>query len=118
DGAFPPTEAEVLATAIASEVEAELRAQVARVRASGVTPTHLDSHMGVLYERADLFAILRQIALDEKLPVRLARHWWHTQPFLDDPDLTEGLIGIDELVSPSEDVAPEEWTAYYRRALH
>src|SRR6266496_5537007 len=34
----------------AKEAEAEIRAQIARAKALGIQPTHLDSHMGTLYK--------------------------------------------------------------------
>src|SRR6266481_1052966 len=34
----------------AKEAEAEIRAQIARAKALGIQPTHLDSHMGTLYQ--------------------------------------------------------------------
>src|SRR5262245_57187293 len=39
----------------AEEVEREIRAQVEHSMAAGIHPTHLDSHMGVLFSRPDLF---------------------------------------------------------------
>jgi chitin disaccharide deacetylase len=39
------------------EAEREIRAQVERAVAAGIRPTHLDSHMGVLFARPNLFAV-------------------------------------------------------------
>lgn len=52
----------------ADEVERELRAQVERALAMGIHPTHLDSHMGMLFIRPDLFAAYVKIAHEYKLP--------------------------------------------------
>src|SRR6266853_1644629 len=49
------------------EVEAEIRAQIARARALGIQPTHLDSHMGTLYQSQALFETLFRVARDNKL---------------------------------------------------
>lgn len=40
---------DVVAHAKPAEVEQELRAQIARARAFGIQPTHVDSHMGTLF---------------------------------------------------------------------
>ena len=40
----------------ADEVEREIRAQIERAIAMGIHPTHLDSHMGMLFLRPDYFA--------------------------------------------------------------
>jgi len=34
----------------------------------GIHPTHLDSHMGMLFERPDLFAVYVKVAREYKLP--------------------------------------------------
>ena len=52
----------------ADEAELEIRAQIERAIAAGIHPTHLDSHMGVLFERPDLFALYVKIAHEYKLP--------------------------------------------------
>ena len=54
DGSFHMTAADVLAHADSAEVEAELRAQIERARSSGITPTHFDSHMAVMYQSPGL----------------------------------------------------------------
>src|SRR5258708_1618631 len=58
------------------EAERELRAQVERAVAAGIRPTHLDSHMGVLFSTPELFAVYVKVAHEYKLPflaVRLPR---------------------------------------------
>src|SRR5215469_1887552 len=44
------------------EAEREIRAQVERAVAAGIRPTHLDSHMGVLFARPNLFAVYVKVA--------------------------------------------------------
>src|SRR5437763_5320341 len=41
----------------ADEAELEIRAQIEKAMSLGIHPTHVDSHMGVLFERPDLFAV-------------------------------------------------------------
>jgi hypothetical protein len=48
------TETEAASHANAKEVEAEIRAQIKRARSLGIQPTHLDSHMGTLYQNKTL----------------------------------------------------------------
>jgi chitin disaccharide deacetylase len=52
----------------ADEAEREVRAQVERALAMGIHPTHLDSHMGVLFARPDLRAVYIKVAHEYKLP--------------------------------------------------
>ncbi len=67
-GAFWPTVAQVVEHASSDEVEAEMRAQIARYRAFGVQPTHLDSHMGTLFEPKFLERYVK-VGITEKIPI-------------------------------------------------
>ena len=66
-GAFWPSVAEVVTNASPDEVEAEMRAQIARFRAFGIEPTHIDSHMGTLFQVKFLMRYVK-VAIDEKIP--------------------------------------------------
>lgn len=50
------------------DAEREIRAQIEKAISMGIHPTHVDSHMGMLFERADLFAVYVKIAREYKLP--------------------------------------------------
>jgi chitin disaccharide deacetylase len=52
----------------AEEVEREVRAQIDRALSLGIHPTHIDSHMGVLFSQPDLFAVYVKVAHEYKLP--------------------------------------------------
>src|SRR5256886_17419471 len=49
------------------EAEREIRAQVDRAVALGIRPTHLDSHMGVLFSKPELFAVYIKVAHEYNL---------------------------------------------------
>lgn len=67
-GAFWHTVAQVVDHASADEVDAEIRAQLARYRSFGVQPTHMDSHMGTLFEPKFLPRYVK-LAIEEKIPI-------------------------------------------------
>ncbi len=67
-GSFWHSVAQVVTHASADEVEAEIRAQIARFRAFGVEPTHLDSHMGTLFQPKFIQNYV-QVGIAEKIPV-------------------------------------------------
>ncbi|GAB4042109.1 polysaccharide deacetylase family protein [Spirosoma jeollabukense] len=67
-GAFWHTVEEVAQHASAEEVSAEIRAQLARYRSFGVQPTHMDSHMGTLFEPKFLMSYVK-LAIEEKIPI-------------------------------------------------
>jgi hypothetical protein len=70
EGAFWKSVSDVVQHASADEVETEIRAQVARFRKYGVEPTHLDSHMGTLFQPKFLERYLR-VGISEKIPIML-----------------------------------------------
>jgi predicted glycoside hydrolase/deacetylase ChbG (UPF0249 family) len=52
-----------------SEIEREIKFQLASARKSGFQPTHLDTHMGTLWATADYVNLFQRIALEEHIPV-------------------------------------------------
>lgn len=58
----------------AEDAEREVRAQIERAIAAGIHPTHLDSHMGTLFARPDLFAVYVKVAHEYKLPFLAVRN--------------------------------------------
>ena len=67
-GAFWHSVAQVVQHASADEVEAEIRAQLARYRSFGLQPTHMDSHMGTLFQPKFLMRYVK-VAVEEKVPI-------------------------------------------------
>ena len=57
----------------AEEVEIELRAQIDRAKAFGVPLTHIDTHMGALFSRADLARLYVRIGIEYGLPPLFVR---------------------------------------------
>jgi chitin disaccharide deacetylase len=67
-GAFWHNVPQVVAHAAVDAVEAEMRAQIARYRSFDLEPTHLDSHMGTLFQPKFLPSYLK-VGMTEKIPV-------------------------------------------------
>ncbi|HTW86950.1 MAG TPA: polysaccharide deacetylase family protein [Candidatus Binataceae bacterium] len=66
-----PDVAAVYAHVRLDEAQAELRAQIEKVIAAGIDPTHLDCHMGPLHLRADFHELYVHLARDYRLPIRV-----------------------------------------------
>lgn len=60
--------AQVAQHASPDEVEAEMRAQIARFRGFGMQPTHLDSHMGTVLVIPKFLERYIKVATEEKIP--------------------------------------------------
>jgi len=116
NGYFYLTESDAAAKADVKEVEMEIRAQVERARAFGIQPTHLDSHMGTLYQSKALFEVFLKVAREYKLPVRVAKTWFSQADFLPST-LSPDDVFIDRTLDINPAVAPEDWAKFYTEAL-
>jgi chitin disaccharide deacetylase len=98
----------------ADEVEREIRAQVERAIAAGVHPTHLDSHMGVLFSRPDLFAVYVKVAHEYKLPFLAVRSG---APPAMLSALSPNDVALDAVVIANPSVKPTDWASFYADAI-
>ena len=112
DGYLYPTEDVASAHIDVREAEAEIRAQIARARAFGISPTHLDSHMRTLYTTRPLFEMFLRVAREERLPVMVSREWFAQSPFLPAALGPDGIV-LDRLVGADPSVSPERWAEFY-----
>ncbi len=71
EGAMWSNVGDVVKHATPDEVEIEIRAQIARFRAFGVEPSHIDSHMGTLFGSAAFTERYIKVGIQEKIPVML-----------------------------------------------
>ena len=116
NGYLYPLESEAAAHVDVREVEAEIRAQIARARALGIQPTHLDSHMGTLYQSKALFETLLRVARENKLPFRVSQEWFSGAPFM--PSLLgPDDVVLDRTISIEPSVAPDDWSRFYTNEI-
>lgn len=99
----------------ADEAEREIRAQVERAIAVGIHPTHLDSHMGALFARPDLFAVYVKVAHEYKLPF-LAFIAAYMPPGLSST-LSEKDVLINSVVIANPMVQTANWKSFYLDAV-
>ncbi|MFH1742818.1 MAG: ChbG/HpnK family deacetylase, partial [bacterium] len=78
DGHFYLTTKEVWQHGSAEQIEVEMRAQIEKALVAGVRPTHLDSHMGVLFGPKFLRTYLR-VASEYRLPAMVPREYIRTE---------------------------------------
>ncbi len=108
-------EARGVARAKPEEVEREARAQVERALGAGIHPTHLDSHMGALFQSPALFAVYLKVARDYRLPFLTVRLPGAPPELL--ALLTERDIVLDGIVMMNAQVPLEPWKESYLQAL-
>jgi predicted glycoside hydrolase/deacetylase ChbG (UPF0249 family) len=97
------------------DVEREIRAQIERAEAMGIHPTHLDSHMGVLFARPDLFAVYLKVAREYKLPFLAVSTPEAPKELLS--MLTEKDFLLDSLVMADPSINPANWKTFYTNAI-
>jgi len=97
------------------EAEREIRAQIEYAIAMGIHPTHLDSHMGVLFARADLFSVYVKVAHEYNLPFLAVHSADAPKELL--ATLSSKDIVLDALVMADPQVHAGEWTTFYVNAL-
>jgi predicted glycoside hydrolase/deacetylase ChbG (UPF0249 family) len=115
DGYFWPEVAPAVQHIKAEDAEREIRAQVEHAIAMGIHPTHLDSHMGVLFARPDLMAVYVKVAHDYKLPFlgMLSRDVPPNVKSL----FSENDIFLDSVVIANPSVQPANWKNFYLDAI-
>ena len=116
EGYFYLTESDAAAKADPKQVELEITAQIERARALGIQPTHLDSHMGTLYQTKALFDVFLRVARSQKLPVRVAKNWFTRADFLSEILKPEDVY-IDRVLDINPGVEPQDWARFYSDAL-
>jgi predicted glycoside hydrolase/deacetylase ChbG (UPF0249 family) len=121
EGCLWPEVPGVMARASADEVEKEIRAQIDRAQTLGMPITHLDSHMGTLFARADYFAAFARVGIEKGIPI-LAVGGHATYARQENGEATRelrpwipkiwnaGLPVIDDLHTSTYDWKPEEKT--------
>ena len=116
DGYLYLTESEAASKIDPKEVELEITAQIERARALGIQPTHLDSHMGTLYQNKALFEVFLRVARNHKLPVRIAKTWFARADFLP-ALLSPDDVYIDRILDINPTVAANDWAKFYSDAI-
>ena len=96
------------------EAEREIRAQVARAMELGIHPTHLDTHMGSVLAKPEIFAAYVKVAHEFHLPF-LAVRFPGAEPFL--ATLPEKDIVLDSLVMAAPAVHVDQWKEFYLNAI-
>ena len=124
-GFLPALVAPVAQHAKAKEAERELRAQVARAKALGLDPTHIDMHMNAVMATPEIFAAYLRVARENRLPAEI-----HANELRPDPNAPDAArraafaalvrpeeVLVDRYVSAEDTVKPENWTAYYTNLI-
>jgi chitin disaccharide deacetylase len=113
-GYLPQTQAEVEARATPDDVRRELSAQIELAYASGITITHLDSHMLALFWKRELFAAYVEVGTRYGLPMLVPDQSVVRDHML---ELSAPLRLVDHIIGVTPDVPHTLWRDWYERTL-
>jgi predicted glycoside hydrolase/deacetylase ChbG (UPF0249 family) len=95
-------------------VEAEIRAQLDRAVTMGISPTHLDSHMGTLFERSEFYERLLKVGIEKQIPILAAAGYNEEMAKL---VWDGGLPVLDRVHTDSYDWKTTEKSPHYIEAI-
>jgi hypothetical protein len=110
DGGFPRTVDDSWDHADLDEVHRECRAQIERAVLWGFDVTHLDSHLDAMTVRPEFFDVYLELALEFRLPLRLACESTRVGFPIADLTAEAGVVAPDRVVR----LAPGETWRYSR----
>ncbi len=116
-GYLPLVETTVAQRAKPKEVEGELRAQIAHARRAGVRISHLDSHMGALFQTPGLLDVYRRLGRESGVPVLLEREGERGGALAPWATAAAKEALLDRVVSIGPGVPPGEWLTAYQKLL-
>jgi predicted glycoside hydrolase/deacetylase ChbG (UPF0249 family) len=96
------------------EVETELRAQVDRAQSAGIPLTHLDTHMGALFESDGLYQVYRKMGHAYGLPILQAKAGSHAPVGMSPP--AEEIL-VEKVIEIDPGIDAQDWTSWYRKQL-
>jgi len=115
---YLPLETDVVQKANPAEIEKELRAQIEFAKSHGVTITHLDSHMGALFQTEHPFNAYLRVGRDYNLPQLLERQG--ERGGADAPAWAakaQPIALIDKVLGINPGVSKEQWFDEYKKML-
>lgn len=115
DGNLLPDTATFRRNARPEEVKIEVHAQIEKALASGIRPSHLDSHMFALWEGAELQQVLAEAACYYGIPFLGAQNW----TFCREPRraMTPERQALPIIWFVSESTPANEWQKFYLDTL-
>ena len=114
DGTMPRSTEPVRTRAKLDEIERELRAQIDRAYALGIKPTHVDSHMGSLFNSPELIATYVKVARAYRLPFLGSLQ---AGPVMRQGPFNDTDVLLDAVVIADENVPRDKWKEFYLKAI-
>lgn len=117
DGYLPLLAEYVDQHATISDVETELRAQVAKAEAAGIRPSHMDSHMGTLYSPEPLFQAYLGLGRQLHIPLLLSRKPSDDITLPLPAGINRDAVPIDKVMELTHNPGKDHWLETYEQML-
>lgn len=114
---FYPSVEELGKAAKGTEVEKELRAQIDKAIASGVQPTHIDTHMGSVLANPELVKIYLKLSDIYHLPVLFPRSYLSWFPSDVAKSMESKIFLIDNLFMLEPKMITGNWIDAYKKGV-
>ena len=101
----------------AKDVEYEVRAQIEKALAFGLSPTHLDCHMNCLYLREDLFEIYVKLGREYQLPIMVNKEYAHYFNIDIDQYLDKDAVIVDKIYMARPENTQNGIANYYQHVV-
>ena len=116
-GHLYPTVEAVAQHAVPDQVEREIRAQIERAQALGITPTHLDTHMGCMLVIPSLVPIYLKLGKEYGIPVMIPRVWLQSVPADRRDALAGQYVMVDSLYMMEHPDSTKSWAQQYEEMI-
>jgi chitin disaccharide deacetylase len=100
-----------------TEAEKELRAQIDKVIASGVQPTHLDTHMGGVLANPELIKVYLNLSEIYHLPILFPRQYLSWLPPEVAKTMESKIFLLDNLFMLDRKMITGNWIDAYKKAI-
>ena len=115
EGYFYDNVQDVVKHASPKEVEIELRAQIEKALKSGLQPSHMDSHMGTLFNSPEFFQVYLNLAVEYDIPAFVPLSYLKGSPL--EPLITSREIPINFTAMILPEINPENWHVFYNQVI-
>jgi predicted glycoside hydrolase/deacetylase ChbG (UPF0249 family) len=117
NGFFYPTTEEFGLHVEPTEAEKEIRAQIERAISYGITPTHLDTHMGSVLARPELIQIYFKLGEEYKIPVFIPRMLLMSFPQEEREQIKKEFVLVDQYFMLDLDGPDASWEEEYGKII-
>ena len=117
EGDFFPTVEQLGKTAKGNEAKLELKAQIDKAIAEGLTPTHLDTHMGSVLANPELVKVYLKLSDEYSLPVLFPRAYVGMLPQDIASVMKEKIFLLDNLFMLDRSMIKGKWIDPYKTAI-